>query len=693
MKAKALENYLMGIENWEEMISIKNRLKLEAYVLDQIEKAFEGIKGSAISRNIESADLLYVTIAKGKHKKYLHRRLSRTDSLSSYSMLHRKVFAVNGKHNIPKGAKVHSDNFTEYDNVLLIPLIPSYGIFRNPPKIPAVVVLYRPHIPFTQEEVEKAKILSQKYGNIVDLYNHVQLSRLKEMVDKIGKEMIIDAISYRYTMKEFFQKYLEKLVDIVEGAEAGSLLVETPIGFKFIATHGYSENLLNMPPLPKENHIMWYYYGEENMRKGIPRILTKDIIQKLIDKDIVAKDEKRTVDISSTLGIPIVSQGKVVLFINLDNFHLPMAFDDNDIELANQMGVYITAAYEILTNKETLYKREEAMARINRLSSMLSQKQAIPDNQTSIKELLSNILTTEINILNPTITVILDDKTTDPISNGTHDPQLTNFIKNLIPLAKLKHHIIRLYKNQFLLIKAQEYRVEDDSFIIYIAILKEDPWTPADIHYILSILNATAIYVKNISYLRTIIHTTEETIKMLGEALEIRDIETKGHINRTARLMHAMAQALGLDNIRALVWGAYLHDIGKIAIPDRILLKPSKLTKEEFEIIKRHVIYGYDLIKNVHGIPQTTKNIVLYHHEWWNGMGYMRGLKGEDIPLEARIFAVIDVFDALISPRPYKDPWPFDKAIEEIKRLSGVQFDPDIVNVFLDIIESSKVIH
>jgi putative nucleotidyltransferase with HDIG domain len=173
---------------------------------------------------------------------------------------------------------------------------------------------------------------------------------------------------------------------------------------------------------------------------------------------------------------------------------------------------------------------------------------------------------------------------------------------------------------------------------------------------------------------------------MLGKALEMRDIETKGHTERTAQLTRLLAEHMGFKDMKGIMWGAYIHDIGKIAIPDRILLKPGKLTKEEFDVIKRHVIYGYDLIRNIEGLPETTKNVVLYHHERWDGTGYMRGLKGENIPLEARIFAVVDVFDALISERPYKKPWPIDKALKEIEKNAGTHFDPKVVKAFLEVI-------
>ncbi|UBV45313.1 PAS domain S-box protein (plasmid) [Deinococcus taeanensis] len=177
----------------------------------------------------------------------------------------------------------------------------------------------------------------------------------------------------------------------------------------------------------------------------------------------------------------------------------------------------------------------------------------------------------------------------------------------------------------------------------------------------------------------------EETLRALGLALEYRDYETKGHTDRVVDLTLKLSAALDIKDIDqdALRWGAYLHDTGKVAIPDAILLKPGKLTDEEFDVIKRHPIIGYEMLASIPTLPPVTLELVLHHHEKWNGSGYPAGLSGTDIPLCARIFAVVDVYDALTTERPYKRAWSPQEALAEIERTGGTHFDPQVAEVFV----------
>lgn len=133
--------------------------------------------------------------------------------------------------------------------------------------------------------------------------------------------------------------------------------------------------------------------------------------------------------------------------------------------------------------------------------------------------------------------------------------------------------------------------------------------------------------------------------------------------------------------------GALLHDIGKMGIPDSILLKPGKLTEEEWDVMRKHPVHSFRMLSRIEYLRQAI-DIPYCHHEKWDGTGYPRGLKGEEIPLAARIFAIVDVWDALTSNRPYRKAWPKEKALEHIKEQSGKHFDPKIVDLFLQ--EQSK---
>ena len=178
--------------------------------------------------------------------------------------------------------------------------------------------------------------------------------------------------------------------------------------------------------------------------------------------------------------------------------------------------------------------------------------------------------------------------------------------------------------------------------------------------------------------------TFEGGLLALGVALETRDLETSGHTERVVRLARALGRALSLPerDLEALGQGAYLHDLGKLAIPDAILLKPGKLTREEFALIKTHAARGHDIVQRLPNLAPGAADVVLHHHERWDGGGYPSGLSGSDIPLLARLFAVCDVYDALISERPYKRAWTHEAAMAEIAASAGCHFDPRVAHTF-----------
>ncbi len=186
----------------------------------------------------------------------------------------------------------------------------------------------------------------------------------------------------------------------------------------------------------------------------------------------------------------------------------------------------------------------------------------------------------------------------------------------------------------------------------------------------------------------------EDAIKALGIAVESRDAEVKGHTDRVTDLSVRVGHALGLSDaeLDALRWGAYLHDLGKVATPDAILHKPGKLDSAEWQIMRQHVDAGYRVAKQLAFLPQATLDAVLFHHERWDGRGYPQGLEGEAIPLTARIFSVCDVYDALVSPRPYKPAWTHEEALTEIVSQTGSQFDPQVVAAFLGLFAASETI-
>jgi putative nucleotidyltransferase with HDIG domain len=175
------------------------------------------------------------------------------------------------------------------------------------------------------------------------------------------------------------------------------------------------------------------------------------------------------------------------------------------------------------------------------------------------------------------------------------------------------------------------------------------------------------------------------TLEALGDALDLRDTETGGHTRRVTLFTIAIAQAIGLprEQIAVIARGAFLHDIGKMAIPDAILRKPDKLSADEITIMREHAYHGYQMLKKIPFLAEASE-IVYAHQERYDGTGYPRQLKGAEIPLGARIFSIADTLDAITSDRPYRTAQPLKAAQAEIERWSGRQFDPEIVKIFLE---------
>lgn len=183
----------------------------------------------------------------------------------------------------------------------------------------------------------------------------------------------------------------------------------------------------------------------------------------------------------------------------------------------------------------------------------------------------------------------------------------------------------------------------------------------------------------------------DSTLEGWARALELRDQVTEGHTRRVTDLTVRLARSFRLNgqeliNIKR---GALLHDIGKMGIPDHILHKPGPLTLEEMEIMRMHTTYARDMLSNISFLQQVI-DIPYYHHERWDGTGYPNGIKGNAIPLAARIFAVVDVWDALISDRPYRPAWPLQKAMDYIHEHAGKHFDPHVVEQFMHMIDKNS---
>ena len=210
----------------------------------------------------------------------------------------------------------------------------------------------------------------------------------------------------------------------------------------------------------------------------------------------------------------------------------------------------------------------------------------------------------------------------------------------------------------------------------------------ADLDLLHAIASTAAIAIKNASLFEDLENAYEETLMGWSKAVELRDQETEDHTVRVAKLTVELARFMKIpeEEIVHIRRGAMMHDIGKLGIPDRILLKTDQLTPAEFEIMKMHTTHAYDMIYPIKHLRPAV-DIPFCHHEKWDGTGYPRRLRGKEIPLSARIFMVVDVWDALSSNRPYRSSWSKEQVINYIKDQVNVHFDPKVVDSFLGFID------
>jgi len=229
-----------------------------------------------------------------------------------------------------------------------------------------------------------------------------------------------------------------------------------------------------------------------------------------------------------------------------------------------------------------------------------------------------------------------------------------------------------------------------------IELYASEPLTPSDewLEFLETYADQGAIAIENAQLFRSLERSNVElqraydrTIEGWANALDLKDEETAGHSKRVTEMTVRLARRLGMngEDVVHVQRGALLHDIGKMGIPDEILLKRGPLTTEEFEVMKQHPVYAYELLSPIEFL-RPALDIPYCHHERWDGTGYPRGLKGEQIPLAARIFAVVDVFDALTSERPYRPAWTRERAEAFIREGSGTHFDPAVVDTFFDVL-------
>ena len=226
---------------------------------------------------------------------------------------------------------------------------------------------------------------------------------------------------------------------------------------------------------------------------------------------------------------------------------------------------------------------------------------------------------------------------------------------------------------------------------IVIAADKDGEFEEEDIRALISVGDQSAVAVRNVHLERELQRAYVSTVTMLADAVEAKDPYTHGHCEMASRHARLIARRMGLDDYQRSVvcYAALLHDVGKIGVSDGVLNKPGPLLPEERELMRAHVRVGYELLRNVPALASIA-DVVLHHHEWYDGTGYPDGLSGEEIPVAARIVSAVDAYSAMVTRRSYKEAYTDEHAREELRRCAGSQFDPRVVESFLEVLDSPE---
>ncbi len=415
----------------------------------------------------------------------------------------------------------------------------------------------------------------------------------------------------------------------------------------------------------------------------------------------------------SILYVPMKDRGRVVGVMQVQSYRLN-AYSQDDIDLLSALANVASLALENARLLEDIRLRLDQLQSIHRIDQAISGSL---DLSTILSVLLNEVITqlkvdaADVLLLNP------ENQTLEFVAgHGFRTGALQHTHLRLgqgnAGRAAMERRMIAITDlNQLAVEFEHSPEFNAENFAVYfgvpllaknqlvgvLEIFNRTPMlpTPDWLEFLNSLAGQAAIAIDNATMFNALQISNmevslayEKTLEGWGRALEFRDMETKGHSKRVVDLTLRIASMMGIGETELvdIRRGALLHDIGKMGIPDSILQKPGPLSDDEWVIMRQHPTYAYEMLMPVdHLLPAL--DIPYCHHEKWDGAGYPRGLKGEDIPLAARIFAVADVFDALTSDRPYRKAWTRQETIQHIREQAGSHFDPQVVAVFLDLID------
>jgi diguanylate cyclase len=507
---------------------------------------------------------------------------------------------------------------------------------------------------------------------------------------------------------EDWHTLLRAAIGSVPEAEAGTLYVEEDGDFVLRAQLGFDDLLLGRRHSPAAQQA-WYARSEAAWTSGQARVLRgAEVVRatrasSAIDHDSAGQETYeqagRIEELGASLGVPVVVDGHVVAFLNLDRLTDAGGMGARAQATATAFGAQAAAllAAHARHQRDAQRRRElEALARIT-----VALRDA-PDHAAIISAITHMTRT----LLHAEQVVFL-----------AHDEQRGQLAsQDILGLPEGEGQVVlprgqglawaaadagdvlrvaditldpRVYRPAYLQGGAMLAAplIGQRGLLGVLTMIRQRPFGEDDAHLARSLVAHSATALERVAYIQELERAREGTLLALGLILEARDFETSGHTQRVVQLTAQLAEHLNLTGPQqlALREGAYLHDLGKLHIPDTVLLKPASLSPAEWTLMRQHTLVGEGLARHIPGVSSEALQVVRSHHERWDGTGYPDALRGADIPLLARVFAVCDVYDALTSERPYKPAWTSASALQEIEAQAGLHFDPEIVRTFISV--------
>ncbi|MGM9322725.1 HD-GYP domain-containing protein, partial [Deinococcus aquaticus] len=505
---------------------------------------------------------------------------------------------------------------------------------------------------------------------------------------------------------------LQAACESVPGTEAGSLYVVEHGDFVLLAQCGFDDRLLGERS-PPSGQRAWYSGPDDQWTAGTPRVLRGYAVTAAANAALRAtfqaggeqpQGQWRLGDITETLGVPITADGHVIAFLNLDRFGPGVVFDAAAQETA--MNFAVQAALLLAPRA----RRERGAQRTRELEALVQITGSLRDAR-SADDVIHAISSMSHVVLNARQAIYLSyDPASDTLNSNrsyglpsqtpVHSQRRGQGLSWAAIAARDVIRVNNMDADQRIL------RVDGvgggacliaplqtpDRLLGVLVVIRSHPFGENDAQLARTLAAQGVTALERTERIRAMEEGREGILAALGRALEARDFETQGHTTRVLDLALQVGRRMNLapEELRALRDGAYLHDLGKVQIPDAVLLKPGPLTADEWVIMRQHSPAGEELARHIPGLSLHALQVIRHHHEHWDGTGYPDGLSGPAIPLLARIFSVCDVFDALTSTRPYKCPWTVQDALDEIRRQSGVSFDPQVVQVFLTVMAEQR---